>query len=165
MTSVTIKVRAYSRSATVLVEGAAGLPPGGNPGDVVTKTLTGSAWLSPSGGGSQSAVKNAAQALSGHRVVYLVSENDVAYPDQSDYQQVKKILGITKGAALAGAPVEIQTAGVLVEPGWNFLPGDVWLGASGQLTQVVPASGNLVCVGSAVSPTALQIDIQFLTKL
>lgn len=164
--AISVKVTVRRRAVTVPVESYVGVPAGGNDFDVLTRLGGSAVWLPPTGGGGEQVLsKLAHQALSGHRAVYLFSESEVDYPDPTNYQQVKKIVGLTKGAASAGGVVEIQTSGLLVEPSWNFSLGDVWLGSNGLLTQTPPNSGNLVLIGAAVSATALQIDIQFLTKL
>lgn len=56
---IRIEVAVKSGSISVPVSSFVGLPPGGNDGDVVTKTLTGAEWSPPqSGGGILPAIVN-----------------------------------------------------------------------------------------------------------
>lgn len=103
----------------------------------------------------------AAQTLSGHRAVYLMSDNRVDYASPAQKAHVYRLLGITTGAALAGATATVQARGLLIEPSWNFTPDElVYLGANGTLTQSVPTSDYLVVLGMPPAPTQLAINIQ-----
>lgn len=158
---VNVKVSVVRRRATVPVKNFVGVPGRGLPGQFLAFDNT---WQYPDAAVS-TITKIAHGVLSGHRVVHSYSLNDVAYPDQTDYVEVRKIIGITTGAAADGGEVVIQDKGILIEPTWLWSEGDVWLGSSGQLTQIQPASGCLVRIGSAIGTTALQIGIEFIVQL
>lgn len=161
MTNVVVKIRVKPTSRSVPLPTFTGVPGGSLPGQFLGHGPT---WQYPDAAGTN-ITKVAQGALGGHRVVYSSSVTQVAYANQSDYLQSIKIVGITTGAAADGSAVVIQPSGVMVEPGWNWSAGDIWLGSNGQLTQVQPTSGCLVRVGVALAPTAMQINIEFLVNL
>lgn len=96
-------------------------------------------------------------ALSGGAVVRGVSGGkvNVASPAQPE-----AIVGITKGAAIANAPVLIRVSGEMTEPAWAWTPGPIWLSANGQLTQIPPSSGASVEVARAITATRIIVSIQ-----
>ncbi|MNR50449.1 hypothetical protein D3C85_1699640 [compost metagenome] len=49
---------------------------------------------------------------------------------------------------------------MLEDEGWTWQPGRIWLGAEGQLTQAPPATGFDLLIGSAVSATRINLNIQ-----
>lgn len=161
MNKVVIEVQVTPTSVSVPMESFVGLPKPGSPGQFLGFDYT---WQYPDSAAS-TITRQADGALSGHRVVYARSLTDVAYPDQSDYAQVQKILGITTSAAADGDDVVIQDKGFLIEPSWSWSEGDVWLADNGQLTQNQPTSGCLVRIGSAMGATALLINIDFIINL
>ena len=159
--SVIIKVTVKPNSRSVPVERFVGVPQPGLPGQFLAFNNT---WQYPDAAVS-TITKKAQGAISGHRVVYSFSQTHAAYADQSEYTQVRKIIGITTGAAADGDDLVIQDKGILIEPGWAWAAGDIYLGANGQLTQVRPATGCLVLIGAALAPTAMQINIDFIVNL
>jgi hypothetical protein len=99
--------------------------------------------------------------LSGHRMVVLDDDTMVLYADNTIPAHANKVLGMTVGAAMAGADVTIQSGGELVEPSWNWAMGiPVWLSANGLLTQVVPVSGFSLIIGFPITATKVFIDIK-----
>lgn len=155
------RIDVVRRSITVPTNNFVGLPPKGSPGQFLAYDHT---YQYPDSSVS-TITKTAHGTLSGHRVVYSYSVTEVAYPDQASYLDVGKIIGITTGAAANGGDVVIQDSGILIEPGWQWTAGDVWLSSDGQLTQTQPATGCLVRIGSALSATAIQINIEFIVQL
>jgi hypothetical protein len=113
------------------------------------------------GGASRvSFTRSAAQAIGAHRIVRSVSATQVDYASQDDLSHADDVLGLSLNAASTGAQVEVLRDGEIVEPSWSFialLP--IYLGVNGLLTQVPPASGFLLPVGFATSPTSAVIDI------
>lgn len=111
-------------------------------------------------GGATGVTKTAGVSLSGHRAVVLNSSSEAIYADSSVLTHRDKVLGITTGAASAGADATILTYGELVEPSWAWtLDEPVFLGLNGLLTQTVPTSGFVQRVGFPTSATSLFIDI------
>jgi hypothetical protein len=75
-----------------------------------------------------------------------------------DDANASDVIGISKTSAILGANLDIAVAGELVDSGWNWATGEVWLGNNGTLTQVVPTSGLLVQMATVVSSTSIVID-------
>ena len=74
---------------------------------------------------------------------------------------IAEVLGITTTATGAsGETVFVQTAGELSDSSFSFLPGPVFVGANGSLTQNPPTTGAVLQVGVAVTLTSLLIRIQ-----
>lgn len=99
--------------------------------------------------------------LSGHRVVRPTTAGAVGYASSAIAMDANSALGITVGAALSGASIDVQAAGEMTEASWSWLPGlPVFLGLNGLLTQVPPSSGFQLVVGVAVTATKLAINIK-----
>jgi hypothetical protein len=82
-----------------------------------------------------------------------------AWPlDASDDEHIHLFAGVTLTAAAGGAKVTVQHSGPLDASGLNLLPGPVWLGADGALTQVPPLAGFSFYLGSALSSSRLMLD-------
>jgi hypothetical protein len=102
----------------------------------------------------------ASVALGGHRAVYASGSGQVDYADRTNPAHRGKVLGITTGAVSQGVDVQIQQAGEITEPSWNWSNGPVYLNTNGTLTQTAPTSGFLQEIGVAISPTRLMIDLK-----
>jgi len=63
----------------------------------------------------------ASTALSGHRMVTLDATGEASYASSDNIVHANRVLGMTTGAADAGATAYIQTFSELVEPTWNWL--------------------------------------------
>ncbi|CDF86325.1 conserved hypothetical protein [Pseudomonas knackmussii B13] len=129
----------------VVTAGEQGPPgPQGNPG--------------PAGGSALQKV--AAVPLSGHRLVFSPDGVAVDYADCGALDSRSNTLGLTLGAADAGAPVNIQRSGEVMFEGWAWSSGPVFLGHAGQVTQSLPqdAAFSLV-VGFAMNATTLFLDM------
>lgn len=103
--------------------------------------------------------KIASVALGGHRVVIADGSTGVNYADSSNIAHLDFVLGITTGAASAGAPVNVQVGNEMTEPSWNWTPGAVWLGLNGLMTQTPPTTGFVCRVGTALTASKLLIEI------
>lgn len=121
----------------------------------------------PGTGGSSGQVQltgTAAQNLSGHRAVYRRPDGLFDYADAATPAHHFAAIGVTTGAALAGAAVTVVMLGEVVESGWTWsAPGAIFLGLGGALTQVVPTapgSDFLAVIGAAISPTRMYVDRQ-----
>lgn len=116
----------------------------------------------PSTGGGDTLTGLSAVALGGHRIVNGPL-GDLSYAGPSG--PLGLVLGMTTGAASAGDPVTVQTAGDIDEPSWNWTPGPVFLDANGTMTQTAPESGFLQQIGVASAPTKILIRIGPAIKL
>lgn len=95
--------------------------------------------------------------IGGNRAVRLEA-GLVKYASSSTPADASVVLGITRGAAVMGAPVQIQTFGLMTEPTWAWtVDQPVFCGTNGMLTQIAPATGFDLIMGIALS--AIQIHI------
>ncbi|MCB4803507.1 hypothetical protein QO001_000852 [Methylobacterium brachiatum] len=92
---------------------------------------------SAQGNRSETAIQ-AAVALGGHKVVRGTPEGAV-YASAAILSDLGTVIGVTTGAAAADADVAVVSSGAIDEPSWAWLPGPVWLGLDGDLTQTPPA--------------------------
>jgi len=99
----------------------------------------------------------AGEDLGGHRAVY-VDNGQAFYADHIDVNIPGQVIGVTRNAATAGLEVAVQYTGEMVESGWEFVPGPVYVGAIGALIQNRPAIGWVLKIGTALSPTRLLIE-------
>lgn len=111
----------------------------------------------PGAAGGTSVTKLAAQALSGHRIVRTVDGATVDYCDADTLAHRDTLLGMTQGAAGAGASVVVQTTGEIDEPSWSWTAGlPVFCGPMGALTQTYSSAWKFArIVGWAQSPTRI----------
>lgn len=104
----------------------------------------------------------AAQNISGHQVTILnaAGQLEVASCDQASH--ARQIVGVTVGAASAGAQASVQRFEIIEHSGWAWDPGNaVYLGASGALVQTIPAAA-LFCavIGVALSGNKILLGLQ-----
>ncbi|MBB1651700.1 capsid cement protein [Delftia sp. UME58] len=126
---------------------ARGIPgPQGRPGE-------------PGPAGGASVQRTAGANLSALVAVYELN-GAVHALSADDAMHIDLLLGITLTAAQAGDPVNVQRLGAIEDSGWNWVPGRVYLGANGALTQTPPTSGFDVLIGSAASPTRIALNLQ-----
>lgn len=97
--------------------------------------------------------------MSGHRCVRMdgdvlrtVSVDDVTHADTC--------FALTIGGGAAGTYVEVQSGGVVEEPGWSWRPGPVFVGLDGVLTQTLIRGTFEQRVGTAVGPTRMLLVIE-----
>ncbi len=91
----------------------------------------------------------AAVPIGGHRAVRLLGGAAI-YTDNTSLPDANLVLGITRGAADAGALAQIQFNGLMAEPSWAWTPDlPVFVGVAGVLTQTPPTSGFSLIVGIA----------------
>lgn len=103
--------------------------------------------------------KEAGENLSGHRVVRIFN-NLVYYCDATNIDHVGNAVGVNINAATVGSIVNIQMLGNLIEVGWNWNEGAVFVGINGQLTQDLTGMLFVQQIGVAVSSTELNINPQ-----
>lgn len=96
----------------------------------------------------------AGESLSALRVVYSTGAA-VFSLSHTDTVNAKRVFGLTMSAAGSGSSVRIRRIGVVSDASWAWLPGFVWLGLNGQLTQSPPTTGVCLIVGEALSATQI----------
>lgn len=113
--------------------------------------------------GSAGITRLAAIALGGHRLVMNSTDGGLIYASNDVAQSAYTILGITMGAAVVNAPVDVQGFGLMTEPTWAWVPNaPIYLGTNGLLTQVVPSAPTALfslVVGFAISATAIFLNL------
>lgn len=101
----------------------------------------------------------AGQALPALCVVWEDASGHVWPLSAHDGAHVDLLAGLTLTAAgAAGDAVQLQRLGVVDASGLTLVPGRVWLGERGRLTQTPPASGFDVLVGCALSGQRLALS-------
>jgi hypothetical protein len=102
---------------------------------------------------------NTTEILSGQRFVVL-DNNNAIYADSTITDHAHRVIGITMGAGNAGT-VRVQTRGIFEEVLWSWeLEKPIFLSINGQLTQIAPTTGFILCVGFPITPTKIFIEIQ-----
>jgi hypothetical protein len=101
---------------------------------------------------------DAGETLGGNRAVKVHSDNRAYYVSASTPTDIGKACGITTGATTIGSSATIQRFGLMTEPSWTWVPGPVYVGVNGALTQTPPASGFVQAIGEAITATSLFIQ-------
>lgn len=101
----------------------------------------------------------AGETLGGNRAVKADATGKAVYATNTDTGS-QHLLGVTTGAAVLGASVDVQRSGIMVEPSWSWTPSQpVFLGVNGVLTQVFPTGALLsIIVGFALTPTSIHLS-------
>lgn len=110
------------------------------------------------------AIRVAASTVSALRVV-TESSAGVSHLDPTDDEQVAGLLGVSISAGDAGDEIRIKTGGTIDDAGWSWVPGFVYAGPNGTLTQTYPASGWEIVIGYAPSATRLNLTFDEPVKL
>ena len=114
-------------------------------------------------GESQALTQNltASIAISGQRAVADDGNNQLIYADSSDASKAYRTLGISKGAGVSGALIDVLIFGELIEAGWNWTPNQpIFFDSIGNLTQIPPTTGFVQRVGRALSPTKIYVTVE-----
>lgn len=94
--------------------------------------------------------------ISGHRAVMVSADGTAAHADPAD---ARAYIGISKHAAVAGAPIAIALRDTLTEPSWDWVPGKtLYFTVGGVLTQIVPTATAVTPIGVAISATTVLIS-------
>lgn len=84
----------------------------------------------------------------------------ILHPDTSDNTHAYQVVGVaTTAAAVSGQDVIVRTHGTIEEATWTWTPGYIYCDDDGVLTQTIPATGWLLRVARAISPTVIDVDI------
>ena len=103
----------------------------------------------------------AAENLSGHRIVTTDANGKAIYMDNTILSQMNKFKGITTQSILVGETGTIKKYGSVENLGWTFdtnIP--VFLGLTGTLVQAAPVTGYSFIVGFPETSTILNIRPQ-----
>jgi len=100
----------------------------------------------------------AAAAIGGQRVVATDAQGMAVYAD--NLTRYKTAIGISTGAAVQGAVVNVKPFGRLEDSSWHWNPEKgLFLGINGLIVQDVPDTGAIVPVGHVASAEAIFITI------
>lgn len=125
--------------------------------DVITEVSTG--LQGPAGAsGTQILTIEAGESVGGHRVVYQAGTLAM-HANENSLNEAEAVIGISISAASPGVSLQVQRAGIIMEPTWSWSPGPVYLAGTGLMTQEAPSAGVLLQVGIALSPTQLDVRI------
>lgn len=110
--------------------------------------------------GSIQHTATAAIALGGHRAI-LLNASGATYADNATEAHAGRVSGITLGAVSSGAQVSFQSAGMISELSWSWVPGDdIWLGTNGLLTQAYPSGAAFAqLIGYAITATSIWVEL------
>lgn len=101
----------------------------------------------------------AGETISALKVVYEMAGLGFVL-DYQDADHIDLAVGVAITSAVTGGSFNVQRYGVLVDSGWTWTPGPVYLGADGAITQVPPVTGFRLRLGAATSATQIIIDMQ-----
>lgn len=102
---------------------------------------------------------SAGEGIFAHRVIAII-DGEAFLADPTNVSHIGSVAGISLNAAILGAAVNVATEGVVVEPGWAWNPGPIYLSLGGLLTQTPPASGIYYRIGQARSPTSMFVKVE-----
>ena len=85
--------------------------------------------------------------------------------DFRDGEHISLLTGLTNSAADAFGIIDVHVSGIIEDNSFNWALGRVYIGVDGRLTQTPPKTGYLLCVGSAVSKTRINLNFQDPFKL
>lgn len=112
----------------------------------------------PGAGGLESYTAGA--TVNGHRVIVTDGAGLAVHADNATTAHANAATKISLGAALVGETVQVQLAGRITEPSWNWVPGGtIYVGAAGVLTQVPPVAPAAFSKPVAVAETPARILI------
>ncbi|WP_267426375.1 hypothetical protein [Methylobacterium sp. GC_Met_2] len=106
--------------------------------------------------------------LGGQRVIGLGLNGSAVHASADDPDHILRVLGISTGAALAGSQVTVRSIGTMDDPSWAWVPGPIWCGLNGALTQAPPAqpvSAFSQQVAFAVSATRILVGLHMAVRL
>lgn len=104
-------------------------------------------------------INNTGSPISALRIVYMISDSEVALADPSAYD-TSNVAGVVVDAIADGSAGTIIQSGVLTDSSWSWIPGEpLFLSASGIITQTPPTTGYSVIVGTAINATTMQVKL------
>jgi len=124
--------------------------------------ITGTAGAVPIGVGNSLVWFRTAAAGPGiehFRIVYDIDGVTADKADPTDINKCLKVLGMTDVFTAAGDQMQIIVKGEIATPS-GLVAGEMYLGANGTITQVVPTSGVFVKLGYVASSTKMIINIE-----
>jgi hypothetical protein len=111
--------------------------------------------------------RTAGQAILGHHVVFVGSDNKVWLSDANAPEDgFFTVCGVTEtSATVPGQDIFVRFTGELKDPSLNWAQSPIWLGPGGVLTQEQPTTGHLFMVGVPLGPQSMQIMLHHIAFL
>jgi hypothetical protein len=113
--------------------------------------------------------KNIVKRIAGETISALLAvyelDNKIFKLDFRDGEHITLLTGLTNSAADIGGAIDVHVSGIIEDASFNWTLGRVYIGVDGRLTQTPPATGYLLCIGSAVSKTRINLNFQDPIKL
>ncbi len=103
-------------------------------------------------------VVTAGEIIHGRRVVRM-EEGFAFHPDLLENTHAQQVFGIATEAASAAGQFPVRVAGPMHSSSWSWLPGYVFCGTDGVLTQNPPPTGWLQRVARVIDSTNIIVDI------
>ena len=100
----------------------------------------------------------AGESISGHRAIRL-NNGFAFYCNSMALDNAGTAIGISTQATLTGGTFNVQTLGIIDEGSWNWIPGPVFVGNNGLLTQI-PTGVFTQQIGVATTATEININPQ-----
>lgn len=102
---------------------------------------------------------NAGEEISGSRVVRTDSALAMV-ADSTNATHAASVIGVAINAVRIGEVVHVRTYGEFTDPALSLTPGKpVYFDTLGRLTNAVPVTGFIQCIGTAITATKVQINI------
>ena len=119
------------------------------------------AVVNAGGGGSSQIIESyiCGEAIGGQRIVYT-NNGKAFYYDANDQTQTGKILGITIQAGALNDPINVVSAGNVVNIGWGLVPNSIYYTTTnGLITNSLPPPPlTFQRVGVAVDSDTLKLE-------
>lgn len=152
---------------TVGAQGAAGhgIPAGGTTGQALVKSSNANyavEWADSvaSNAARLQQIQTLGETTSAYRIVYADIDGKVYVASSDDTVTAQSVRGITTQAGDADDTVNVLFAGEVTNGSWNWSSNqNLYLGASGAVTNIAPTAGVSLRVGYAVSADTMCVDI------
>ncbi len=101
--------------------------------------------------------KVAAQTISALKAVAMNSSFELVYADATNTTALN-FLGISITSGNTGLNVDVRLNGEIIDISWNWIPGPVYLGFNGNLTQTLVTPGYVVEIGMATGNNRIVLN-------
>jgi len=116
--------------------------------------------MGPSGTGTNTSTISQIAGIDISGGIAVIMVDGVVYPaSNTTLSHSSKVIGVTVGAVIQGASVNVQTSGVL--NGFSGLTSDlpVYLSSTGQLSTTLPTSGFILQMGTTIASDTVVINL------
>jgi len=121
--------------------------------------LVAKALPAPDGGGVNDRNVVMGADLPAFTCIYLDESEIGQAVDPSNDATINAVIGVIVDTAVEGQSAVVKSNGTITNPDWDFSPGPVFVGPSGQLTQDPTDSIWIRVVGAAISGHQIELNI------